>query len=81
MCEGKPKPKNPKYNRVKLLMNVIAEENGSSQLTNLVNFKIDTSDLSAEQMTYTDTTQLPEPFIRHYVTAPNRPVIRVKKKT
>ena len=42
MCEGKPKPKNPKYDRVKLLMNVIAEENGSSQLTNLVNFIIDT---------------------------------------
>ena len=45
-------------------MNVIAEENGSSQLTSLVNSIIDTSDLSAEQMTYTDTTQLPEPFIR-----------------
>ena len=80
MCEGKPKPKNPKYNRVKLLMNVIAEENGSSQLTSLVNFIIDTSDLSAEQMTYTDTTQLPEPFIRHNVTAPNRPVIRVANR-
>ena len=38
-------------------MNVIAEENGSSQLTSLVNFIIDTSDLSAEQMTYTDTTK------------------------
>ena len=80
MCEGKPKPKNPKYNRVKLLMNVIAEENGSPQLTSLVNFIIDTSDLSAEQMTYTDTTQLLEPFIRHNVTAPNRPVIRVANR-
>ena len=80
MCEGKPKPKNPKYNRVKLLMNVIAEENGLPQLTSLVNFIIDTSDLSAEQMTYTDTTQLSEPFIRHNVTAPNRPVIRVANR-
>ena len=85
MCEDKAKPRNPKYNRVKLLMNVIAEENASPmvvswQLTSLVNFIFDTSDLSAEQMTYTDTTQLAEPFIRHNVTAPNRPVIRVANR-
>ena len=31
-------------------------------------------------MTYTDTTQLEEPFIRHNVAAPNRPVIRVANR-
>ena len=38
MHEGKPKPKNPKYNRVKLLMNVIAEENGSPTIANFSQF-------------------------------------------
>ena len=67
-------------------MNVIAEENAfpmgvSPQLTSLVNFIIVTSDLSVEElMTYTDTTQFTKPFIRHNVTAPNRPVIRVAKR-
>ena len=31
-------------------------------------------------MTYTDTTQLAKLFIRHNVTAPNRPVIRVANR-
>ena len=51
------------------------------KLMSLVNFIIATSDLSDEElMTYTDTTQFAKPFIRHNVTAPNRPVIRVAKR-
>ena len=53
----------------------------SQQLTSLVNFIIDTSDLSAEkQMTYTDTRQFAEPFIRNNVTASNRIMIRVANR-
>ena len=61
-------------------MNVIAEENGSPQLTSLVNFIIDTSDLSAEQIDIYRHNTIPEPLIRHNVTASNRPVMRVANR-